>query len=59
MKKKIIDRLYGLPYALIILILLVKYLDLFFIPNWVVGSVLVWGAIGFFVESMRQRVKKL
>ncbi|GMQ33095.1 hypothetical protein [Algoriphagus taiwanensis] len=58
MSKKIIDRLYGLPFVLIILILLIKYLDIFPIPNWVLGLVIAWGAIAFFVEGMRQRKKK-
>lgn len=54
MSKKLIDRLNGLPYLLIGLIVLVKSLDLFFIPNWVLGVILVWGAISFFVGAMRQ-----
>ena len=58
MSKKIIDRLYGLPSVLIILILLIKYFDLFPIPNWIFGLVIVWAAIAFFVEGMKQRKKK-
>lgn len=58
MSKKIIDRLYGLPFVLIILILLIKYLDIFPLPNWFLGFVIAWGAIAFFVEGMKQRKKK-
>ncbi|WP_439474975.1 hypothetical protein [Algoriphagus formosus] len=58
MSKKIIDRLYGLPFVLIILILLIKYLELFPFPNWVLGLVIGWGAIAFFVEGIRNRKKK-
>ncbi|GMQ26944.1 hypothetical protein Aoki45_36270 [Algoriphagus sp. oki45] len=57
MSKKIIDRLYGIPFGLILVILLVKYLDLFPMPNWVLGVVIAWGAIAFFVEGMRKRKK--
>lgn len=57
MSKKLIDRLYGLPFVLIILILLVKYFDLFPIPSWLLGGVISWGAITFFVEGIRQRKK--
>jgi hypothetical protein len=52
MTKKPIDRLYGLPFVLI------EYLDLFPIPGWVLGVVVLWGAIAFFVEGMKQRKKK-
>jgi len=55
MSRKPIDRLHGLPFLLIGLIVLVKSLDLFFIPNWVLGVILVWGAIAFVVEWMRNR----
>lgn len=58
MSKKIIDRLYGIPFGLILVILLVKYLDLFPMPNWVLGVVIAWGAIFFFVEGMRNRRRK-
>jgi hypothetical protein len=57
MSKKPIDRLYGLPFVLIILLLLVKYLELFPIPSWLLGVVIGWGAIAFFVEAMRKRKK--
>jgi hypothetical protein len=59
MSKKPIDRLYGLPFVLIILILLVRYLDLFPILYWVLGVVIAWGAIAFFVEVMKLRKKKI
>ncbi|MDX5466000.1 MAG: hypothetical protein LPJ99_03945 [Cyclobacteriaceae bacterium] len=58
MSKKIIDRLYSLPFVLIILILLIKYLDLFPLPSWLLGVVCLWAAIAFFVEGMKQRKKK-
>ncbi|GMQ29070.1 hypothetical protein [Algoriphagus confluentis] len=58
MSKKIIDRLYGIPFGLILVILLVKYLDLFPMPNWVLGVVIAWGSIAFFVEGMRNRRRK-
>jgi hypothetical protein len=58
MSKKIIDRLYGLPFVLIVLILLVKNFDLFSIPSWLLGGVILWGAIAFFVEGIRQRKNK-
>jgi cytochrome c oxidase subunit IV len=58
MTQKPIDRLYGVPFVLINLIILVKYFDLFPIPSWVLVVVVLWGAIGFFVEAMRQRKKK-
>lgn len=58
MTKKPSNRLYGLPFALIILILLVKYLDLFPIPSWLLGVVILWGAIAFFAEGMKHRKKK-
>ena len=58
MSKKIIDRLYGIPFGLILVILLVKYLDLFPMPSWVLGVVIAWGAIAFFVEGMRNRRRK-
>ena len=57
MSRKPIDRLHGLPFLLIGLIVLVKSLDLFFIPNWVLGVILVWGAIAFVVDGMRNRKK--
>jgi hypothetical protein len=57
MSKKIIDRLYGLPFVLIILILLIKYLELFPLPSWLLGVVCLWAAIAFFVEGIRNRKK--
>ena len=59
MSRKPIDRLHGLPFLLIGLTVLVKSLDLFFIPNWVLGVILVWGAIAFVVEGMRNRKKSI
>jgi Flp pilus assembly protein TadB len=55
MTKKPIDRLYGLPFGLILLLGLAKYLNLFPIPAWLFGLILVWGAIAVVVEAIRQR----
>jgi Flp pilus assembly protein TadB len=55
MTKKPIDRLYGLPFGLILLLGLAKYLNLFPIPTWLFGLILVWGAIALMVEAARQR----
>ena len=57
MTKKPIDRLYGLPFLFIGLAVLVKYLNLFFIPNWVFACILVWGTIAVLVEAVRHRKK--
>ena len=57
MTKKPIDRLYGLPFVLILLLGLAKYLDLFPVPTWVFACILVWGAIAVVVEAARQRRK--
>ena len=57
MTKKPIDRLYGLPFVLILLLGLAKYLDLFPVPTWVFACILVWGAIAFVVEAARHRKK--
>jgi Flp pilus assembly protein TadB len=57
MTKKPIDRLYGLPLVLILLLGLAKYLNLFPIPSWLFACILVWGAIALMVEAARQRRK--
>jgi hypothetical protein len=57
MTKKPIDRLYGLPFLILGLAVLVKYLNLFFIPNWVFACIFVWGAIAVVVEAIRHRKK--
>jgi Flp pilus assembly protein TadB len=57
MTKKPIDRLYGLPFLILGLAVLVKYLNLFPIPTWLFGLILVWGAIAVVVEAVRQRKK--
>ena len=57
MTKKPIDRLYGLPFGLILLLGLAKYLDLFLVPAWVFECILVWGAIAFVVKAVRHRKK--
>ena len=57
MIKKPIDRLYGLPFVLILLLGLAKYLDLFPVPGWLFAVILVWGAIAVVVEAVRHRKK--
>jgi len=57
MTKKPIDRLYGLPLVLILLLGLAKYLDLFPVPTLVFACILVWGAIAVVVEAVRHRKK--
>ena len=57
MTKKPIDRLHGLPFLILGLAVLVKYLNLFPIPTWLFGLILVWGAIAVVVEAVRQRKK--
>jgi hypothetical protein len=57
MTKKPIDRLYGLPLVLILLLGLAKYLNLFPIPSWLFACILVWGAIAVLVLAVRQRRK--
>jgi hypothetical protein len=59
MSKKPIDRLYGLPFVLIMLLLLAKYLDLFPVPNSLLGGSLILGAVTFFLEAIRQRKKEV
>jgi len=39
--------------------LLVKYFDLFTIPNWIFGPILILTAISFFFDAMRQRKKEI
>ena len=57
MTKKPIDRLYGLPLVLILLLGLANYLNLFPIPSWLFVCILVWGAIAVVVEAVRHRKK--
>jgi hypothetical protein len=57
MTKKPIDRLYGLPFGLILLLGLAKYLNLFPVPSWFFACILVWGAIAFVVKAVRHRKK--
>jgi hypothetical protein len=59
MSKKPIDRLYGLSFVLIMLLFLVKNLDLFPVPNWLLGGTLILGAVTFFLEAVRQRKKEV
>jgi general stress protein CsbA len=58
MRRKPIDKLYGLPAILILVLLLAKYLELFTVPNWLLGGAVILCAVAFFVEGMKQRKKK-
>jgi hypothetical protein len=55
MRRKPIDKLFGLSAILILVLLMAKYLDLFPVPNWLLGGALILGAVTFFLEAMRQR----
>lgn len=59
MIKKPIDKLYGLPATLILVLLLAKYLELFPVPNWLLAGALILGAVTFFGEAMRKRKKEV
>lgn len=59
MRRKPIDKLYGLSAILILVLLMAKYLDLFPVPNWLLGGALISGAVIFFLEAMRQRKKEV
>jgi hypothetical protein len=59
MRRKPIDKLYGLSVILILVLLLAKYLDLFPVPNWLLGGALILGAVTFFFEAMKQRKKEI
>jgi hypothetical protein len=39
--------------------ILVKFFDLFTIPNWIFGPILILTIISFFFDAMRQRKKKI
>jgi hypothetical protein len=58
MSKKPIERLYGLPFVLIMLLLLAKYVDLFPVPYWLMTGMIIWGAVAFFWEGIRERRKR-
>lgn len=49
--------LHAFTFLLLGLLLMVKYLDLFPLPKWLLGVAIVWGAIAFVVEGMRNRKK--
>lgn len=59
MRRKPIDKLYGLPAILILVLLLGKYLDFFPVPNWLLGGALVLGAVTFLLEALKQRKKEV
>ena len=58
MSKKPIERLYGLPFVLIIALALASYLDLFPVPSWLMALALVVGAVTFILSAYLQKVKK-
>ncbi|REG82088.1 hypothetical protein [Algoriphagus antarcticus] len=58
MSKKPIERLYGFPFVLIMLLLLAKYVDLFLVPYWLMAGVIIWGIAPFFWEEIRERSKR-
>lgn len=58
MRRKPIDKLYGLPATLILVLLLAKYLELFTVPNCLLGGALILGAVAFFLEAMKERKKE-
>jgi hypothetical protein len=55
MRRKLVDKLQGLSFFLIGILILGKYLKLFPVPNWLLGGALILGAVTFFLEAMRQR----
>lgn len=59
MRRKPIDKLFGLSAILILVLLMAKYLDLFPVPNWLLGGVLIFGAVTFFLEAIRHRKKEV
>jgi hypothetical protein len=36
-----------------------KYLDLFPVPNWLLGGALILGAVTFLLEAMKQKNEKV
>lgn len=60
MRRKPIDKLHGLSFFLIGILILGKYLNLLFpVPNWLLGGALILGAVTFFLEAMKQRKKEV
>lgn len=57
MGKKPIERVYGLPFVLIIVLALVRYLDLFPVPSWLMALALIVGAVTFCLNAYLQRDK--
>ena len=47
--------IHGLPFVLIMLLLLVKYFELFPVPSWLLVVALVLGAGVFFWEGIQER----
>lgn len=58
MSKKPIDRLYGLPSVLIMLLLLAKYVNIFPVPNWLLSVAITLGAVTFFWDAMVKRKRE-
>lgn len=59
MNKKPIERLYGIPIVVIMLILLIKYLGIFPLPNWALGLLIALGAITFFCRGHEAAEKEV
>ncbi|WP_164675004.1 hypothetical protein [Anditalea andensis] len=53
--KRVLFILYNLSMAAILLYLANHFLGLFFIPRWIVYTILVVGAISFFGNAMVRR----
>jgi hypothetical protein len=59
MRRKPIDKLHGLSFLLTGILILGKYLNLFPVPNWLLGGALILGAVTFFLEAIRHRKKEV
>jgi|TARA_Y100000593_G_scaffold92533_1_gene184470 predicted RND superfamily exporter protein len=57
MSQKTFKYLHAFIFLSLGLLLVVKYLDLFPLPTWILGVVIAWAAIAFFAEGMRNRKK--
>ncbi len=57
MSQKTFKYLHAFIFLCLGLLLVVKYLDLFPLPNWLLGVGIALGAIVFFVEGIRNRKK--
>lgn len=55
MSKKPVERIYGLPFIVIIFLTLVRLLDLFPVPDWLMAIALLVGAVTFCLNAYLQR----